>query len=87
MSDTRSPNLRPLVLEDIFDKTPSHAVVEFSQDIDYAIQKQADAGMTANVMFTILHFYAARMMSEITAQAEERVGKRLEQQLAEMKEA
>jgi hypothetical protein len=85
--NTRSTNLSPLTVEDIFDKTPTHAVVEFSEDIDYAIQKQAANGMTANVMFTILHFYAARMMSDITAHAADRVGKGLEQSLAEMKEA
>jgi len=74
--NTRSPNLPPVALEDIFDKSPSHAVLEFSRDIEYAIQKQGDAGMSANVMFTVLHFHAANMMTDIQYQAKQRVTER-----------
>ena len=72
MSDSRSPNLPPLSLEDIFDKTPAHAVMTFSEDIQYAIQKQAANGMTANIMFTVLSFFVANMMQDIQYEAKAR---------------
>lgn len=77
MSTQRSSNLTPLTIEDVFDKTPTYAVIKISEEIDYIIQKAAHEGVTANTLFTIFSFYAQTAMDDVKKDAQERVAKRL----------
>ncbi len=63
--NNRSKNLVPLSLDDVFDTSSKHSVINISQEIDYIIQKAIDEGTSANTLFVIFHFYAQNMMVDI----------------------
>ena len=82
MVNLRSPNLSPVSIEDCFDTTSMQSVREFSDTLIYEINKQKDAGMSCNVMYVILQFFAANLMQDIQHDAKVRM---IEKELAEGK--
>lgn len=85
MPSLRSPNLAPICLEDVFDQTPTYAVVEISAEINYLIEKYASHGISAAILYTIFSFYAANMMLDIQEEARKRVEERLKETASDVK--